>query len=276
MQDISVESAATSRSALSEAIERLEVERRDQQALNLGSRVSPMLIALEAEAFNVRGRDLDEYSLASLIRSLKVITDLPPVLVLQCGQRLVLIDGHHRLAAYTEAGRPDIPIELFGGTPREAVLEAAQRGSAATLQMDSRQRQDCSWRLVNSDYTLTQIVQASGVSRAQVTLQRKVRRALGDDAAVYSEWWRAKRAAEGRVCEPPTDDEVEAMKEAQALVYADRIRKVVGNKLATNPEIGALAISKLIGRKLPDFMLFLKWHLDEAGKAYIEQEESFY
>ncbi len=255
----------------------LENERQTQTSFDdVGSRVPPTAISIEAVAFNVRGSDLDEYHLAGLVRSLKVIADLPPVLVLQCGQRLVLIDGHHRLAAYIEAGRPDVPIEVFAGTPREAVLEATQRGAAATLQMDSRQRQDCSWRLVNSDFTLTQIMQASGVSRAQITLQRKVRKALGEDAAEFSEWWRARRAAEGKVSEPPTDDEVEAMKEAQALVYADRIRKVVGNKLATNPEIGAMAISKLIGRRLPDLMLFLKWHLDEAGKAYIELEENFY
>lgn len=171
------------------------------------------------------------------------------------------------------AKRPDIPVEVFLGSVREAVLEAAQRNTVATLQMDNRQRQDCAWRLVNSDFTLKQIERASGVSRAQLGVMRKVRKSLGDDAAHFTDWWRAKRSADGRVSQHLTDDEADAMMQALAAILTDRIGKAVGNKLATNPEIGAMAIATLVGRKLPDLVLFLKRHLSDDGLRYIDDEE---
>jgi hypothetical protein len=102
---------------------------------------------------------------------------------------------------------------------------------------------------------------------------RKVRKALGDEATDYAGWWRAKRAAEGREMQQLTDDEHEAMLAAMASSLAERIGKATGNKLATNPEIGARALAVLVGRKLPDLVLFLKHHLSADGLRYIADEE---
>lgn len=261
-------------SALSEAIAKLERDRGPDVPSAAHPQLIPVsAIELELDAFNVRGQALDEHHLGQLSRALAVVSDLAPILVVACGDRYILVDGHHRLAAYSLAKRASIPVQVFTGSIRAAVLEATLRNTAATLQMDNRQRQDCGWRLVNADFTIKEIIAAAGVSRAQVSVMRKARKALGEDAAEYVDWWRAKRAAEGREMEPLTDDEHDAMLAALAASLAERIGKATGNKLATNPEVGARALAVLVGRKLPDLVLFLKRYLTEDGLRYIEEEE---
>ncbi|WP_137151000.1 ParB N-terminal domain-containing protein [Devosia sp. FKR38] len=240
--------------------------------------VDPRRLALRditkaPQAFNIRS-DKDQHHLVQLVRSLSSVTDLSPVLVMRCGDQIVLVDGHYRLEAYGFAKRPDIPVEFFRGTVREAYVEVVTRNAAPTLQMDNRGRMDCAWNMVNACFSRAQIVRASGASRAQVAVMWKAQKALGDEAGQITEWRRAMREAAGKPMAPLLPEEADAMIEAQAQDYADRLRKACGTKLWTNPEIGARAIALCSGRKLPDLVLHLKNHLTEAGHEWISANEA--
>ena len=266
-------------SQLLETLERLEAQvvvASDPQP------VAPKRLALRAitrvpEAFNVRG-DKNQHHLGQLVRSLATLPDLAPVLVKQCGDQIVLVDGHYRLEAYGFANLPDLPVEFFQGTVRDAYLTAVTRNAATTLPMDTSGRMDCAWNMVNARYTRSQITHASGVSRAQVAVMWTVRKALGDEAGQITAWRKALRASKGVTMPPLTEDEAATFVQAQAEDHAGRIQKACGNKLSTNPEVGALAVALYLGRKLPDFFLQLRDLLSAEELAWVhasDGEEDF-
>lgn len=84
------------------------------------------------------------------------------------------------------------------------------------------QRQDCAWRLVNAGFMHDDVSAASGISRPQVTIVRRVKRHLGDTAVEVTSWRNAMRLAKGTAVEL-TPDELETMLAAQAQDYADRM-----------------------------------------------------
>ena len=65
-----------------------------------------------------------------------------PVRVLQVGSRAFSIEGHHRLQAYKEEGKPDIPIKPFKGTIEQAVAFAGRVNSRLKLSMTNGERQN--------------------------------------------------------------------------------------------------------------------------------------
>jgi ParB-like chromosome segregation protein Spo0J len=229
-------------------------------------------IALLPEAFNVRGQDLSEQHIGQLVRSLASVPDLTAILVLPTPEAFYLIDGHHRLAAYRLVGRLDVPVEVYRGTPREAVLEATSRNTRAALQMDNAQRQDCAWRLVNAGFMHDDVSAASGISRPQVTIMRRVKRALGEAALELTSWRRAMRQAKGTLVEL-TPEEMETMLAAQAQGQADRLFKEFGTKMARNPEVAANALAIYFGRNLDSVVGYLMHHLTEEQAERIRNPE---
>lgn len=236
------------------------------------ARVPLASIGLFPQAFNVRGQELSEQHLGQLVRSLASVPDLTPVLVLPTAAAFYLVDGHHRLEAYRLAGRPDVPVEVYHGSVREAVLEATSRNTRAALQMDNAQRQDCAWRLVNAGFMHDDVSAASGVSRPQVTIMRRVKRALGDDALEVTSWRKAMRQAKGTLRDL-TPDEMETMLAAQAQDYADRLHKTFNTKMARNPEVAANALAIHFGRNLGSLVAYLMGHLSEDETERLRNPE---
>jgi hypothetical protein len=256
----------------------VELERRAATTapvtIATGTLVPRTQLAVMPEAFNVRGERLDEYHLHQLGRALVSKGDLAPILVLAVGDRLIVVDGHHRLEAYRRAKRAEVPIEGFVGSPREAMLEAVERNTAAILPMDNRQRQNLAWRLTNAAFTLKQVSRGTGISRAQVSIMRKVMKSLGDDAGGHATWNDARRAADGRQPFDLSDDEREAALQAHMQTLADRMQKTFGNRLVRNPEIAAGALAIYCGRMLREVVRFLHDHLPDNGESLFEDEAS--
>jgi ParB-like chromosome segregation protein Spo0J len=255
--------AAHQVSEMERAIIRLEQQATHAEAFGpTPERVLLSALTRAPEAFNVRGEPLVEYQLHHLGRALAVQGDLTPILVLPIGRSLLIVDGHHRAEAYRRAKREAIPVEVFNGSVREAVLEAAARNTRTVLPMDNRQRQDLAWRLVNCDFTLNQITRATGIARSQVGIMRKVKRALGNDAAGRS-WGEARNLANGREPIEYTHDEREEMMSTWQQNLADRFRRAFGNRLAKQPAITAGALAIYLGRSLPEVVRELHQHLTE-------------
>lgn len=252
-------------SELNQAISRLE--QRETLA-----RLPLRRIKLVPEAFNARGTKLDEYALGQLGRGLAASGDLRPVLVLPCRGGFILIDGHHRLEAYRRAERRDIPVVPFKGTVREAVAEGTKLNAETKVAMSNTQRQNRAWQLVNADFTIRQTSIASGVAQSQVSIMRKARKALGDEAAGLKSWWQARRMAAGRAMEQLTDEEQEAMIDAHAADRSYRLNKTFGSKLRDNPTITAKALRIYMGREYRMLALEMRNLLTDDEAEWVQNE----
>jgi hypothetical protein len=99
--------------------------------------------------------------------------DLDPLTVLRVGSRSILIDGHHRLAAYKSAERPDAPVRYFADSPKAALISLGQENRKTKLTMSSSEKSEWAWRLVCSEmYTKSEECKASGASDGTVAAMR--------------------------------------------------------------------------------------------------------
>lgn len=202
-------------------------------------------------------RSMSERHISDLVRVIDGTGRMDPLTVFQMPTRVILLDGHHRYAAFQRATHPpaDIPVVYFEGTLHEAVLAAGEANSKAKLPMSARERMDYAWRLeLLGGYSLAQIGRASGASKSQVAEMRKIRKKLGADAVHCRTWWQARRASKGDVAELMSDEEREVWKQEQAERYADALARNFSTKLAGHPEIAAMALKIYFGRKLPELV----------------------
>ncbi len=254
-------------SDLDRSISRLEAEQTDFHPTAFDRTRLPLAeLTLLPDVFGARGPKLNEYHLGQLGRALAQRRDLDPVLVVAIGPRTVVVDGYHRVEAYDRDKRGEVPVSYFNGTVREALLEAASRNSRAVLQMSNGQRQDLAWQLVNANFTLKQVTNSTGISRAQVGIMRRAKKALGDDAAEEQTWYGARRRAEGKELVEWNDEELRVMLEARMQAVADKMRRAFSNKLATQPEIFAGATAIFMGRNTREVVHFLHEHLPDDDR----------
>lgn len=226
------------------------------------------------EVFQPRDR-VSEQHIQELVRAIKSRGVLDPITVMQIGPKSFVIDGHHRRAAYEEAGKLDgIPVVYFEGTIRAAVLEAGEANSKAKLPMDNTTRQNFGWRLVREGYSKREVMKSAAISRGQVSNMKRVQKALGPDAANHEHWFLAMRAARKLEGFVETEDDREGWKEAQALQYADRMSKAFGTKLANNTEVAAMALSIHFGRRLEDLVGILRHYVSEEAWNEGDEDEN--
>lgn len=201
-------------------------------------------------------RNVSEHHVSELAKAIKARGEVDPILVIKVGTGVVVIDGHHRRAAYERAGvKSGIPVSYFEGTLDEAVLEAGKANTKLKLGMSSTERQDFAWRLVlMGKHSKREIVDSANVSNGQVGNMRKVREELGARANDLHRWKDARRAADGLPDWSETDDERQLRLQALADDYADRLAKTFGTKLARNTEVAAMALEVHFGRKLPELL----------------------
>ncbi|MEF2554477.1 ParB/RepB/Spo0J family partition protein [Aurantimonas sp. A2-1-M11] len=213
-------------------------------------------VTVHHDAFKVRSGTKDGYHTARLEQALKVAGDLDPILVLPCGGDFVLVDGEYRLAVYRRAGRSEVPVRYFEGTPEEALAHRSREAGKAVLPLTNEEKMNVGWSFVLADlFAIRGTADNAGISRKQVSIMRKAKRTLGDDAFDYDEWWRAREAARGQTDEPNELDEWETRMQEQAAIYADRIRKAVGAKMTHNAEIAAITLGLILGHRANEVVL---------------------
>lgn len=195
-------------------------------------------------------RAMSDHHVHGLAKIIKSQGKVAPVVVWPAGDLLILIDGHHRIEAYKKAEKTAaIPVEYFEGTADDALAKSGELNSPLRLPMTTEEKQNFAWRMETlGNYSLNEIVQKSGISKAQVARMRAVRRKLDNLAQCFGTWRAARKHAE----EPQEEGGSEEWKERQAEAYADKLAKAFGNKLSTNPELAAMAFDIYFGRKLPD------------------------
>lgn len=175
--------------------------------------------------------------------------DLDRLTVWWDGKKWTVIDGHHRLKAYVRAGKAQqaIPVEVFEGTPEEALGRAAEANTKDKLQMSSSEKSNAAWRLVvlSEDRSKAQQAQDAGVSERLVALMRKAKATLlaarkgSHETLAEMTWNDARRQAAGDDADwTPEEEEKRIEKMTVAL------RKALGDTADRQPDIFRQALER--------------------------------
>ena len=187
---------------------------------------------------------------------------LARLLVMPVGERLYVIDGHHRLAAYdTAEWTKGIPVEVFTGSLTEARLQALASNVKDKLPMTAKAKSEAAWQIVKEnlgDLTAQQVADRTGVSLRTVRTMNKVWKELNARAregAIQMDpmeltrltWRRAWDIwANGEETTPFTDFQQDEWKERKADEIVNLIERTnVAHALLQDGEITAMALMRL-------------------------------
>lgn len=181
---------------------------------------------------------------------------LDPIRVYWVGIGWAVIDGHHRLQAYRQAGgQKPIRVTSWVGTLDDAIAYSGKANSGEKLMMTNPEKAAYAWQLtVLTKLSKSQASTASGVAEGTIANMRRALvklTAMGrteDDLAEMS-WGRARMEAEGESTSKDVDyDDLDAKK---AQVMAERIMKAIGKHGLSKPHILAAAL-EICDTRLPD------------------------
>jgi hypothetical protein len=142
---------------------------------------------------------------AELARIAKRGTPLDPVTVVAFGDRWYLVDGHHRLAAYGEAGwAKPVPVRAVGSALRGqervdwAIALSIADNAKNRLNISTADKADAAWLAIarKADRSKADMVATYGISDGLVADMRRVRgdlEAAGMPPAACTGWRAAKR-----------------------------------------------------------------------------------
>ena len=209
-------------------------------------------------AFQFRHYENDKAHVRSLIQVLHTVGDLDPILVWQEKaadgketERLILLDGRHRLAAYANVKGHclGIPARIFYGDLEGAMLAAVQANSRESLPLSKNERMDAAWKLVRLPgrrITVRAVAGAAGVAPRTVDMMRKRWLSMvATGKQPTGQWWRDRQddLAEKMDCPEMTDKERrERIKQAATL-----IKEAFGKLPWQDEQLAAEALQAAVG-----------------------------
>lgn len=249
--------------------------------------------ALECVGFaqsNAEERRSQDHSAVLAARLRNKATDLDPLLVLQTGAGLFVLDGHHRLEAYRTAGRDTIPARILSAEWGAAVAASKLVNiGAEKMTMHPSQRLDAAWQL------LAQVTHQGRLGLPEGTSQRAIADRFGiaggtvnamvkrlreqattpaafdpghlDPGTGWPRWQYARRQDYGAEWSPPSPDEqleADAAKVARAVAEAHErhgpavLRRALGALRDRGMDAGAIEeweafIGELEADEPPDY-----------------------
>lgn len=184
---------------------------------------------------------------------------LEPMTVMAFGSQWYLIDGHHRLRAYREAGYEVVAVKAVHSDAKGVervkvgIKEAVKANSRDKLAMTREDKSNAAWRLVvdGSGLSAREIEELTQVSERTIHSMRKVARTLialgrdkgglGGDSDMLSYPWRtARMLAEGKSFEQVEKDQ---RVEREALLLAKKLKKHFRETLIRFPEVTKRALA---------------------------------
>jgi hypothetical protein len=134
------------------------------------------------------------------------VDELPPILVVEDGDKLYLCDGFHRLRAHRLAGRTTIQARVERGTKRDAVFHAISANTRHGVRVTDSDKRRAVERMLRdpewASWSNRQIAKHAGASEGLV---RKMRQELANDVPIPE----STRGADGktyrtqvRICAP--------------------------------------------------------------------------
>ena len=215
-------------------------------------------IEMRPEVFQFRRVEVDERHVDDLAGVLKCGNALDPLTLWRdpTSQRLVVVDGHHRVAAYKQAGwQKKVPVVVYSCSLEEARLLALQENGKTRLPLTNEERMDAAWSLVCLDcpsYSKRTIVEHTGVSDGTVAKMRRTRKELLGpqlDGVLPDHWWRALAMLKGTEDREYTEEDRQAMIDAKAAQLDDKIGKALGHMASHQIEAACDVVAKRLGRQ---------------------------
>lgn len=208
--------------------------------------------------FQFRHQELDDQHVRDLARVAKQGTELDPMTAWEDPDSggLVIVDGHHRFAAYTsQRWDKAVPVRVHRCSKPEALALALEENQKARLKFSQEERLDAAWRLVctvDYDDSVRGIAEKTSVSKRTVAKMRSTKReleSLDPDEPLPGGWKDALgelKGIEGRML---TEDEREEMIRAQAKQLDGKIGKTLGDAAKRQVEATAEVVASRLGRQ---------------------------
>ena len=142
----------------------------------------------------------------TLARAIQRGDEMPPILVFPLGRDYYVMDGHHRLAAYDNAGwSKAIPAEVFTGSLKEAERVALRSNNKDKVSLTREDRTEAAWRLVRQrdpHDSIRSIMQDTGAGKGTVNNMRDALKKLEEQGHTPDEikgmtWGKARWQAKG-------------------------------------------------------------------------------
>lgn len=243
----------------------------------------PREIAIDPD-FLLRQRGIDKGHVRGLAQTLRTLGDLDPVLVWdeintdgQPSGRLVLLDGHQRLAAYatTKGHRAAVPAVVLKGDRTDATRAAVQARTRDTLPLTKSERMDAAWKLVRlpgKRLPVPTVAKDAGVGAATVDRMRKrwaIMQAQAKEAT--GNWWRDRQDELPEMEDRP--EMTDAERSAAIEQLAGAINMALGKMPWRDEQLAAEALQRAIGtHKLRTMAEYLFGEADEFAE---EQGDMF-
>lgn len=232
--------------------------------------------------FSPRLIALDDTHVAKLASVLKDGRQLDPIAVWQRGQggALVVLDGHHRLAAYARVKwHGPVAVRVFKGTRAMALRVAAQENSKLRLPLSNAEKLNWAWRIVieageakerpeamrdddqaaMAKLSRQDVAAMAGVATSTVSNMRKVFRLFAeqDDLAtgyvgLSGDWRRDQQAMNGNDMTTWTEDQIEEWQRQNVAELVDRLGPLLKRHVNHRPDVIAEALAEVLGRKGKD------------------------
>jgi hypothetical protein len=234
--------------------------------------------------FQFRQLGIDKGHVRGLAQTLRSAGNLDPILVWQevdtSGQltgRIVLLDGHQRLAAYATAKghRGAIPAVVLKGDRAEAMFAAVGANSRESLPLTKSERMDAAWRLVrlpSKRVTVMSVAKAAGVAPRTVDNMRKRWKALeaaGKEITGY--WWRDRQDELPEMKDRP--EMTDAERTAAVELLAGTLIKALDRMPWKDERIAAEALQRAVG--IPKLRSMTEYLFGEADEFAEEQTGLF-
>lgn len=229
-------------------------------------------IEMRPEVFQFRHIEVDGRHVDDLAGVLKSGNDLDPLTLWRdpVSQGLVVVDGHHRVAAYKQVGWPKkVPAVVYSCPLEEARLLALEENGKTRLPLTNEERMDAAWSLVCLDcpaYSKRTIVEHTGVSDGTVANMRRTHKELlgpERDGVLPNHWWEALAMLKGTEMREYTDEDRQAMIDAKAAQLDDKIGKALGHMASHQIEAACAVVAKRLGRQ--GLRMLFDLHAEDLG-----------
>jgi hypothetical protein len=210
-------------------------------------------------------REGERAHIKELRAGIKAHGALDPILVRQVGAKFLVIDGHHRFAAYdAEAVFEPVPVTHFQGDLREAIKEAVRANAKAKLNMTEEDKLNAAWRMTcmgEEAYSVREIHLTCDVGTTTVSNMRAARDRMnaGEDwaglgpvdvASTIKTWAEARKKDKGG--RALSDDEKMEIAARRVKDFVKRLQKEFGPALKRNATTTAAALEEHLGGRFKD------------------------
>lgn len=213
-------------------------------------------ITTDPDRFQHR-KALDPHHISELRTLIRRGTQLDPLIVWRDPKtdKLVLIEGHHRLEALRLERKTKASTRELMGNEDLAAITAVGSNRKLNLQMTPEERGEAAWSLVRRTgkdgepaFTKPQIAEAAGVSQRQVGYMRKTLRDLKDaQETTEISWAQAKCRESDKTFFELSEDDLEAWIDEQAGLLDGKIGNEITKAYKQTPEALARVLANRLG-----------------------------